>query len=55
MGLFGKKKANNYELDKIEKQIYDSKERYNNLNRELMISLGTKELSASELKNIEKK
>lgn len=50
MGLFGKKKADNYELDKIEKQIYDLKEKYNRLNRELMISLGTKQLSASELK-----
>lgn len=55
MGLFGKKKADNYELDKIEKQIYDLKERYNNLNRKLMISLGTKELSASELKKYRKK
>ena len=54
MGLFGKKKADNYELDKIEKQIYDLKEKYNRLNRKLMISLGTKQLSASELKKYKK-
>lgn len=53
MGLFGKK-ADNYELDKIEKQIYNLTERYNELNRELTISLGTKQLSASELKKYKK-
>lgn len=55
MSLFGKKNANTYELDKIEKQLYDAKKRYEELGRELTISLGTKSLSTSELKKYRKK
>lgn len=55
MSLFGNKNANTYELDKIEKQLNDAKKRYEELGRELTISLGTKSLSTSELKKYRKK